>query len=51
MEIDYTISINYGDEGPGESEASPTVDDMVKWIEQGMARDGFASVNVTCKRQ
>ena len=46
MEIDCTITLNYGD-----AEPSPTEDDIVDWIVAGMENAGFTSVNVTCKRQ
>jgi hypothetical protein len=50
VEIDYTVTLNYGDE-LGDGEPSPTEDDIVDWIVAGMANAGFTSVNVTCKRQ
>ena len=43
MTIDYTVTIDYGDSGPGEDEASPEADDLATWIIQGMARDGLTS--------
>lgn len=52
MEIDYTVSLNYGEAEPDEiAEPSPTEDDIVDWIVAGMARGGFTSVDVTCRRQ
>lgn len=52
MNIDYTISLNYGEDEPDEmTEPSPTEDDIVDWIVAGMAKEGFTSVNITCKRQ
>jgi len=51
MEIDYTITLNYGDAEPDDAEPSPTEEDIVSWIVVGMEIDGFTSVAVTCKRQ
>jgi hypothetical protein len=51
MEIDYTITLNYGDAEPDDAEPSPTEADIVDWIVAGMQNAGFTSVNVTCKRQ
>lgn len=51
MDIDYTITLNYGEEGPSADEPSPTEDDIVDWITAGMAKAGFTSVNIACKRQ
>jgi hypothetical protein len=51
MKIDYTITLNYGDDAPGDDEPSPTEEDIVSWIVVGMEIDGFTSVNVTCKRR
>lgn len=51
MDIDYTVTLNYGEEGPCDNEPSPTEEDIVDWIVAGMANAGFTSVNVTCKRQ
>jgi hypothetical protein len=51
MEIDYTITLNYGDDEPVDDEPSPTEDDIVDWIVAGMEGAGFTSVNVTCMWQ
>ena len=36
MKIDYTITLNYGDDAPGDDEPSPTEEDIVSWIVVGM---------------
>jgi len=46
MEIDYTVTLTYGEDGPNENEPSPTEDDIAKWVKEGMERDGFSSVDV-----
>lgn len=48
MEVDFTVTFDYGDEGPGEGEPSPTADDVCRWIHAGMAAEGIESVDLFC---
>lgn len=51
MEIDYTVSLDYGDDEPDPAEPSPSEDDIARWIMKGMAQEGIPSANVSCVRQ
>jgi hypothetical protein len=51
MQIVYIVTLNYGDAAPGIVEPPPLESDIVDWIVEGMANEGFPSVNVTCTRQ
>jgi len=50
MDLDFIVTINYGEDGPGEGEPSPEPDDIARWIRLGMAKEAWTSVNVSCKR-
>jgi hypothetical protein len=47
MEITYEVELNYGSDGPGEDEASPTADDLANAVCIGLEKLGFSSVDVT----
>ena len=52
MYIVYTVTLNYGDAVPSSIvEPIPLQSDIVDWIVEGMASEGFPSANVTCTRQ
>ena len=46
MEITYEVELNYGDDGPGEDEPSPTADDIAAAVRKGLEGQGFAPADV-----
>lgn len=50
MQITFEVELDYGDDGPGEGEASPTPDDIATAVTQGLDGMGFTSVDVHVKQ-
>jgi len=46
----YEIELDYGDEGPGESEEVPSPDEIATAVRTGLEAQGFSPVDVTAKR-
>ena len=47
MNIEFVVSLNYGEDGPSENEPTPAPEEIAKWVMQGMAKDGFTSADVS----
>lgn len=53
MQIYYTVTLHYGDEGPDEGTPTPEGSDIERIVVEGLARGGFASpegVSVSAER-
>ncbi len=50
-QVAFTVTLDYGDEGPGEGENIPGGEEIARWIMEGMARHGWTSVDVSAKCQ
>lgn len=50
MEITFEVTLDYGDDGPGEGEPSPTDSDVARATSEGLQALGFPSLDVTAQR-
>ena len=50
MEITFEVTLDYGEEGPGDGEPSPTEADIAEAVATGLSERGFPSVNVKAVR-
>jgi hypothetical protein len=46
MEITYEVTLDYGEDGPDEGEATPTSTDITEAVQHGLEGKGFSSVDV-----
>lgn len=51
VEIDYTVTLDYGDDGPEEGEPTPTAEDMERIVRVGMTRTNWRSADVVVQKQ
>jgi hypothetical protein len=52
MQITFEVDVDYGDDGPDEAAATPTEEDIERYIVEGIRRDGLESpVGVNANRQ
>lgn len=50
MQITFEVTLDYEEE-PLPNEPSPTEEDIVKWILEGMKKEGFDHLNVSVDKQ
>jgi len=50
VQITFEVEIDYGPDGPGESEPSPTERDIEEAVREGLVRRGFHGLGVTAVR-
>ncbi len=46
MELTFEVTLDYGDEGPDDDEATPVADDVEEFVVEGMRKSGFRSADV-----
>lgn len=50
MEITFEVELDYGPEGPEPDEASPSDEEVARAVREGLAAQGFRSVDVTARQ-
>lgn len=52
MDISYTVTLDYGDDGPKDTAPTPCPQDIALWSSEGMCAQGFPLVlSVQVERQ